>query len=83
MTWHDFCLMFCVMNNETNRIRKTGMKKGAALIEYTVVLCGLAVALILLANGMFYSVDRGFGPLGQSIVAFFQRLQGGLSLPIP
>lgn len=53
------------------------------MLEYVVVLCGIAVSLIVFMNRSFYSVGKGFGPLGQSVVAFYQRLQGGLSLPVP
>lgn len=75
--------MFCVMNNKGNRIRKTGMRRGSMVMEYVVVLSGIAVTLVVFLNRAFYNVSEGFGPLGQGIVAFYQRLQGGLALPIP
>lgn len=75
--------MFIVMNNKNDRIRKTEMKRGSIMMEYVVALCGIAVVLVIFINRAFYSVGSGFGPLGQGIVAFFQRLQGGLALPIP
>lgn len=71
------------MNNTNDRIRKTGMKRGSIMMEYVIALCGIAVALVIFMNRAFYNVSDGFGPLGQGVVAFFQRLQGGLSLPIP
>ena len=75
--------MFCVMKNENNRIRKTGMRRGSMVMEYAVVVCGIAVVLCLFMNLAFYNEVEGFGPIGQGIVAFYQRLQGGLALPIP
>ena len=74
---------FGVMKNDNHRIRQTGMRRGSIAMEYVVVLSGIAVALVVFVNRAFYSVSEGFGPLGQGIVAFYQRLQGGLALPIP
>ena len=53
------------------------------MLEYVIVLCGIGVALTVLMNREFYSVTTGFGPLGQGVVAFYQRTLGGLSLPVP
>ena len=79
-----FAIRFYVMTKENARIRKTVKAEcGSIMMEYVIVLCGIAVALVVFMNRSFYSVARGFGPLGQNIVTFYQRLQGGLSLPIP
>ena len=59
------------------------MKRGSIMLEYVVVLCGIGVALIVFMNREFYSIKDGFGPIGQGIVAFYQRTLGGLSLPVP
>lgn len=67
----------------TNKNNRFGCARGSMMLEYVVVLCGIAVSLIVFMNRSFYSVGKGFGPLGQSVVAFYQRLQGGLSLPVP
>ena len=53
------------------------------MMEYVIVLLGIGVALMVFMNREFYSVSNGFGPLGQGIVAFYQRTLGGLSLPVP
>jgi len=53
------------------------------MMEYVIVLCGIGAALAVFMNREFYSVKEGFGPLGQGIVAFYQRTLGGLSLPVP
>lgn len=53
------------------------------MMEYVIVLLGIGVALMVFMNREFYSASNGFGPLGQGIVAFYQRTLGGLSLPVP
>ena len=58
-------------------------ERGSMLLEYVIVLCGIGVALIVFMNREFYGITQGFGPLGQGIVAFYQRTLGGLSLPVP
>ena len=72
--------MFNAMENIKNRIVET---EGSIMLEYVIVLCGIGVALIVFLNHWLYSSSDGFGPIGQRVVAFYQRLQGGLSLPIP
>ena len=75
------------MKNETNRIRKTGAglkaRRGSMLMEYVVVTCGIGAVLMVFMTRAFYGIGSGFGPLGQGLVAFYQRLFGGLSLPVP
>ena len=58
-------------------------EQGSMMMEYVIVLLGIGVALLVFMNREFYSVSNGFGPLGQGIVAFYQRTLGGLSLPVP
>ncbi len=70
------------MKNETDR---TNLKSenGSMMMEYVIVLCGIGVALMVFMNREFFDYTNGFGPLGQGIVAFYQRTLGGLSLPVP
>ena len=86
--------MYGVMNNESTRVEKAGMARnrggialgvhaGSAMLEYVIVVGALAVGLLVFMSNAFYDHVRGFGPLGQGLVAFYQRTQGGLSLPIP
>ena len=58
-------------------------EKGSMMMEYVLVLCGIGVALMVFMNREFFGYKNGFGPLGQGIVAFYQRTLGGLSLPVP
>ena len=53
------------------------------MLEYVIVVGALAVGLMAFMNNAFYDHVSGFGPLGQGLVAFYQRTFGGLSLPIP
>ena len=53
------------------------------MMEYVIVLCAIGVTLVVFMNREFYNVGKGFGALGQTVVAFYQRTLGGLSLPIP
>lgn len=76
--WHVLCLLLCMKNT----IGMAKEEKGAAMMEYVIVM-GLGAALAIFLNRVFFSAKDGFGPMGQGVVAFFQRLQGGLSLPVP
>ena len=53
------------------------------MLEYIIVLCGIGVALAVFMNREFFDYSKGFGALGQGIVALYQRTLGGLSLPVP
>ena len=66
--------------NKTANIKN---EQGSMMMEYVIVLCGIGIALMIFMNREFYSVKDGFGPLGQGIVALYQRTLGGLSLPVP
>ena len=57
--------------------------RGSMMMEYVIVLCGIGAALAVFMNREFFDYSNGFGPLGQGIVAFYQRTLGGLSLPVP
>lgn len=70
------------MNTEPY-VKNLKEEQGSMMMEYVIVLLGIGVALMVFMNREFYSVSNGFGPLGQGIVAFYQRTLGGLSLPVP
>lgn len=79
-----FAIRFYVMTMENTRIRKTmKVESGSIMMEYVIVLCAIGVTLVVFMNREFYNVGKGFGALGQTVVAFYQRTLGGLSLPIP
>ena len=82
------------MSNESTRIEKTkraycesgyafGARAGSAMLEYVIVLGALAIGLVAFMNHAFYDHVNGFGPLGQGLVALYQRMFAGLALPIP
>lgn len=60
-----------------------GSARGSVLMEYVLVQVLVACALMLFTTQMVYSHTGGFGPLGLEICHFYQRILGGLSLPIP
>ena len=60
------------------------MKAGSVLMEYLLVQLLVACVLALVMNELFYSwAEGGFKPVGIAIMRFYQRLLGGLSLPVP
>ena len=74
------------MNNRENKTRTARIRasqKGSIMLEYMIVVCGLGAALMIFMSRTFFDISAGFGPLGRGIVAFYQRLLGGLSLPVP
>ena len=58
-------------------------ERGSMMMEYVIVLCGIGAALAVFMNREVFDYSKGFGALGQGIVAFYQRTLGGLSLPVP
>lgn len=57
---------------------------GAVMMEYVVALVLVACLLMVALNESFYDwTTQTFGPAGQAVKSFYQRLLGGLSLPIP
>jgi hypothetical protein len=63
-------------------------EKGSIMLEYVIVLTAIGVAMLWFSNVLFYTgLTKGstteWGPLGQQLVAFYQRTLGGLSLPVP
>lgn len=67
--------------NQTAPMRAT--RQGSIMLEYMIVVCGLGAALMIFLTRTFFDVSTGFGPLGRGVVAFYQRLLGGLALPVP
>ena len=59
------------------------MSKGSILMEYVVIVSAIAFTVLAFMDVSFFNLGSGFGPVGQKIVAFYQRLQGGIALPIP
>ena len=76
-----------VMNNQFNRnmiIELGASDQGSILMEYLVVQVLVACLLMLVMNELFYNWGTAqFGPGGMAIKYFYQRLLGGLSLPVP
>lgn len=78
------------MKNTAHRNRK-----GSVLMEYLVALVFIGAALMVASTTLFYSPvsngsagdprvnPKGFGEMGRSFVGFYQRVMGGLSLPVP
>ena len=66
-------------------IAKSGaFNKGSILMEYVLVQTLVACLLMLVMNELFYNWGTAkFGPAGAGIKFFYQRLLGGLSLPVP
>lgn len=63
-------------------------EKGSIMLEYVIVLSAIGIAMLWFSNVLFYTgFTQGstteWGPLGQQLVAFYQRTLGGLSLPVP
>ena len=57
---------------------------GSVLMEYIIVQVLVACFLMLIMNLYFYNVSTSqFGPGGVAVKYFYQRLLGGLSLPVP
>ena len=75
------------MKNNTNMWNQKS-ESGSIMMEYVVVLAGIGIALLWFSNVLFYTglsqgAETEWGPLGQQLVAFYQRTLGGLSLPVP
>lgn len=53
-------------------------------MEYVMVQVLVACLLMLVMNELFYNWGTAeFGPAGAGVKFFYQRLLGGLSLPVP
>ena len=70
--------------SETRRSDRAGFCKGSVLMEYLIVQMLVACLLMVVMNALFYNWGTAeFGPAGMGIKYFYQRLLGGLSLPVP
>ena len=58
-------------------------RKGSMALEYAVVLLALGSALVAASGALFYNEKGGFGPVGLQFAAFFRKVAGGISLPVP
>ena len=72
------------MNKRSTRANETG----SIMMEYVIVLAAIGVAILWFSNVLFYTgltknATTEWGPLGQQLVAFYQRTLGGISLPVP
>lgn len=65
--------------------RPVGDSGGSVLMEYLVVCVMLAVPLMLFLRTQFYDASAGEykGEIGLGLQAMFQRVLGGIALPIP
>ncbi|MBO7482720.1 MAG: hypothetical protein J6U17_02385 [Kiritimatiellae bacterium] len=58
--------------------------RGSVLMEYVMVQALVACVLVVAMNESFYDwATAKFGPVGTEVKHFYQRLLGGLSLPVP
>ena len=64
--------------------RRTG-EEGSILMEYVIVNCAIAVPLLLLWHNAIYDFSKSewVGEFGLGVQAMFQRVLGGIGLPIP
>ena len=54
------------------------------IMEYLLVQVLVTCAVAVFMNAEFYNwATADFGPVGMEIQHFFERLLGGLSLPVP
>ena len=75
--WHGFCY-------NVSRMKNAKQRNGSVLMEYVLVQVLVACLLMLVMNELFYNWATGsFGPTGMQVKYFYQRLLGGLSLPVP
>lgn len=72
------------MNKRNTRTNKTG----SIMLEYVIALSAIGVAVLWFSNVLLYTGNTSeqgseWGPLGQQLVAFYQRTLGGIALPVP
>ncbi len=61
-----------------------GSERGSILMEYVMLQTLVACLLVAVMNESFYDwATAKFGPVGLEVKYFYQRLLGGLSLPVP
>ncbi len=58
--------------------------KGSVLMEYVLLCCFTAAVIIEVWHTELYNFDTGWkGELGRGTVDFYQRVLGGIALPVP
>ncbi len=61
--------------------------KGSVLMEYMVMSCVIASALVVFWHTELYDFRNGWKDgklkLGRATVDFYQRVLGGIALPVP
>ncbi len=61
---------------------RMGDESGGVLMEYVVALVLAACLLLVALNESFYDWStQTFGPAGQAVKSFYQRLLGGCRFP--
>ena len=72
-------------SNDINATAKaSASERGSILLEYVLIQMLVACLLMLVMNELFYNWGTAeFGPAGAGVKYFYQRLLGGLSLPVP
>lgn len=70
-------------------------EKGSVLMEYVVMSCVIASAIVVFWNTQLYDYENGWKEgtpipgmekklrLGRETVEFYQRVLGGIALPVP
>ena len=71
------------MKDRTKRLNIAFGERGSMMMEYVIVSAAIGASLAVFLNRSFFGFNEEFGPMGQWIVAFFERTSAGLSLPIP
>lgn len=58
--------------------------KGSVLMEYVVLCSFTALAIIGAWHAALYNADEGWtGTMGRGLVEYYQRISGGIAMPIP
>ena len=58
-------------------------ERGSMMMEYVLLQALIAVLLLGEWSWSVYSYSSGLGDAGKAIQGFYQRILGGLSLPVP
>ncbi len=58
--------------------------KGSVLMEYVVLCCFTMAAIFIAWRTELYDYEKGWtGHMGTGIVNYYQRVLGGITMPIP
>lgn len=65
----------------------SGGERGSVLMEYMVMSCVIASALVVFWHSELYDFETGWKDgnlkIGRTTVDFYQRVLGGIAMPIP